>query len=62
MTYFQNEEKHVIGGIQSKLDYSDQVQDMILAEVRNRMVWPTDYQATFGVNTQKKINIPQLHK
>lgn len=55
LMYVQNEEEQVNGGLQSKVANSDQVQNMILKNTRERINWPIDYQAVFGSNTEKKL-------
>ncbi|BAM46741.1 YfkD family protein [Amphibacillus xylanus] len=55
LTYVQSEERHVSGGLQSKLANSDQVQNMILQDAQERIKWPIDYESTFGINTTKQL-------
>ena len=55
LNYLQIEEQKVSGGLQSSVDQSEQVQNMILKDVTERIKWPIDYQATFGANTEKTL-------
>lgn len=55
LIYSQNEEEQVIGGLQPKVANSDQVQNMILLNTKERINWPIDYEAVFGVYTEKSL-------
>ncbi|WP_017473747.1 YfkD family protein [Amphibacillus jilinensis] len=55
LTYLQNEEAQISGGIQNKVANSDQVQSMVLTSVSERVEWPIAYKAVFGATTEKQI-------
>ncbi|GAA4070221.1 YfkD family protein [Amphibacillus indicireducens] len=55
--YVQEENRLISGGIQNKVTDSDQVQNMILANARERIQWPIDFEAHFGANTNKQLAI-----
>lgn len=57
LAYFQNEDKKISGGLQSKIANSDQVQDMILLDTKERIHWPIDFQSAFGANTEKEVTL-----
>lgn len=57
INYFQNEDQLISGGLHSQVSNSEQVQNMILEDTRKRIVWPIDYQATFGAQTKKQISM-----
>lgn len=56
-TYVQGEDRLISGGIQNKVSHSEQVQNMILANAKERIHWPIDYEANFGANTKKVLSL-----
>lgn len=53
--YSQKEERKISGGLQSKVIKSDQVQNMVLLNTKERVHWPIDFQSVYGANTKKQI-------
>ena len=56
-TYLQGEDRLISGGIQNKVSNSEQVQNMILANAKERIHWPIDFEANFGANTKKVLSL-----
>ncbi|SEO65272.1 YfkD-like protein [Amphibacillus marinus] len=53
--YFQTDEVKVNGGIQSKIPGSEQIQQMVLQNVMERLSIPVSFEASFGADTEKVL-------
>ncbi|WP_079526507.1 YfkD famly protein [Halobacillus hunanensis] len=54
MSYEQKEEKHVKGGLTSKISHSDQIMKLILLEAQKNSKLPLSFHTVFGAGTKQK--------
>lgn len=52
MSYNQEEEKHVKGGLTAKIDRPDQIKKMMLLQAKEKMELPLSFHAVVGKNTK----------